>query len=509
MKKINNLLLLMLICIGANAQTTIVLRPDGSSGKDSEVSDYGSNANTNYGDVAVFASYVWTNGTVFREKALLQFDLSSIPADATITSASLDLYADNPTTTFVGSPSTPMNGSNNASYIRRITASWDEHTVTWNNQPSVTSTNQVTLPNSTSTTQDYIGTDVTQLVKDLITYGNNGWMIEQVTTSPSNSMIFRSSDYSDSTYRPRLTITYIQSGCLTLRPGSEGKDSEVSDYSSNVNSNYGDVAVFASYIWNNSSTTFREKALIQFDLSGVPANAFITSASLDLYADNPTSTFVGNPSTPMNGTNNASYIKRITASWDEHTVTWNNQPATTSVNAVTLPTSTSTSQNYIGTDVTQMVQDLLTYGNNGWMIEQITTSPKNSMIFRSSDYSDSTYRPQLYLCYTTDSSYNDSVGSRLTSIKNVVSEKFTASVYPNPYSNQFTIALNGMGQTNDVEITVTNTLGQTLYKKNLIIAEGYKEISINKNELGNQSDILFVTVASGNDKKTFKVLSQH
>ena len=112
MKKLYALLACAIALSGLQAQTTVVIKL-GPNGKDSEVSDYSSNVNQNYGDVAVFASYIWQNtpnSTIYSEKGLVQFDLSQIPANATITSALLDLYADNPTTTFVGNPSTPMSG---------------------------------------------------------------------------------------------------------------------------------------------------------------------------------------------------------------------------------------------------------------------------------------------------------------------------------------------------------------------------------------------------------------
>jgi uncharacterized repeat protein (TIGR01451 family) len=189
--------------------------------------------------------------------------------------------------------------------------------------------------------------------------------------------------------------------CLTIRADSiTGKDSEVLSYSPTTN--FGNQSVFASLVWNNTSTQWTEKALLQFDLSSLPSTAVITSATLDLYADNPTTTFIGNPSTPMNGTNNASYIRRVTSAWDEHLVNWNNQPTATNQNQIILPASTLATQDYIGTNVTQLVQDLLTYGNNGWVIEPVSTTPQNSMVFRSSDYIDSAYRPTLHICFTND-----------------------------------------------------------------------------------------------------------
>ena len=477
----------------ATAQTTLILQPNGQLGKDAQVNDLSSNVDVNFGSSPVFASYVWTNGTTFTNKALLQFDLSTIPANAVIVSASLDLYADNPTTTFVGNPSTPMNGTNNASYVNRITQPWTESTVTWNNQPTVTTTNQVLLPTSTSATQNYLGVDVKQLVEDMLAYGNNGFMIEPVSNSPSNSMVFRSSDYSDSTFRPRLTIVYTYSGCLTLRPGPvDGKDSQVNNLGGNVATNYGSSPVFASYIWSNGNT-YVNKALVQFDFSSIPTNATVTSALLDLYADSPTTTFVGNPSTPMNGTNNASYISRITDAWNESTVTWDNQPSITTTNRVTLPTSTSANQNYTGIDVSALVQDMLAYGNNGFMIEPVSAVPSNSMVFRSSESSDTASRPQLTVCYTLG-----------TGVSALAEPLASTIVYPNPASGSFSIQTGP--HTKPYEVVVRDLIGRILLKTQ--IEEGQELITINANDFDFAAGVLLISVYNNSGSKTFRLINK-
>lgn len=488
-------LLATALCISVFAQTTITLRPNTALGKDAQVNNYGGNASTNFGTSPVIASYVWTNGTVFTNKFYIQFDLSSLPANAVVTSASLDLYADNPTTTFVGNPSTPMNGSNNASYIKRVTSSWDESTITWNSQPTATGTHQVTLPQSNSTTQNYLGVDVTQLVSDMVVNGNNGFLVEPITNQPSNSMIFRSSDYQDSAYWPSLTVTYTLSNCFSLRPdAAAGKDAQVNDYGANASTNFGSSPVIASYVWTNG-TVFNNKFYLQFDLSGVPANAVIDIATLDLYADNPTTTFVGNPSTPMNGSDNASAIKRVTAAWNENTVTWNNQPTSTTTNQGILPQSTSATQNYLGVDVKQLVQDMITYGNNGFLIEPITTQPSNSMIFRSSDNADSASHPRLNICYSIPSAINEAN----------TSEAFR--VYPNPFTDQVVIDLEGLGNDKAAKVQITNALGQLIWENNVMPAEDHKMV-LSKSDLTNATGLLLVNVVTGSAKITRKLLSE-
>ena len=290
-----------------------------------------------------------------------------------------------------------------------------------------------------------------------------------------------------------ISLSISAQTTVVLRPNAaSGKDSEVSDYSANIGSNYGDVGVFASYVWTNGAVTFREKSLVQFDLSSIPANATITSASLDLYCNNPTTTFIGNPATPMNGTNNASYVRRITQAWDEHTVTWNNQPTVSTTNEIILPTSDSVNQNYVGVDVKQLVQDMIAFGNNGFLIEPVATSPSNSMEFKSSDNADSVHRPQLSVCYTT-----------ATTVGHLNQEEINAKVYPNPFNSEFFLQTNGLEE--KTTITVNNMVGQVLYQR--IYETVPNTITISKEELSSSSTILVVTVRTSKSSKTFKLVT--
>src|SRR5262249_35786347 len=121
---------------------------------------------SNWGLHPDFAAAAWTNmGNPSNERSLVQFDLSSIPPSAQITSALLSLFH-NPTPASAPGHS-QLSGPNDA-LLQRITSTWDEMTVTWNTQPTTTTQNQVTLPPSTSATQDYTNIDVTALVQDMV-----------------------------------------------------------------------------------------------------------------------------------------------------------------------------------------------------------------------------------------------------------------------------------------------------------------------------------------------------
>ena len=149
----------------------------------------------------------WTiNGVTVYLRGLFKFDLSSIPASATILSAKLSLYS-NPV---------PLNGDlvhansgpDNSMFIRRITSSWTPPTTTWSNQPPTTATNQVSIPHTSQSFLDLIDADVKNLVVDMQNSGNYGFMIMLQNEVIYNIRDFCSSTYPDATKHPKLVITY-------------------------------------------------------------------------------------------------------------------------------------------------------------------------------------------------------------------------------------------------------------------------------------------------------------
>jgi hypothetical protein len=213
-KKITLLLMSVTFCYVLNAQTTIILQPDGSHGKDAYI-DSRSN-NNNYGSHPDFAAISWTNGgTGVDVRGLIDFDFSSIPAGVTINSASLSLY----------SYDSPANGTHltlsgsNESVLSRVTAFWDEYSVTWSSQPSTTTQNQVFLPASTDSIQDYLNINVTNLVQDMINDPNNshGFLLKLATEEYYRRMIFASSDNPDPKLHPKLEICYSKSSSISER----------------------------------------------------------------------------------------------------------------------------------------------------------------------------------------------------------------------------------------------------------------------------------------------------
>jgi len=143
-------------------------------------------------------------------RSLLEFNLSNIPQNSTITSAKLSLYwGNNNLNTGHSSISYP-----NVAYLKKIIEPWGENTVTWNNQPNTTNTNMVTLPQSTNPTQDYSNIDITTLVQDMVDNPSTsfGFLFKQTAEQYYRAMLFASSDFTDASKHPKITIIYNSNG---------------------------------------------------------------------------------------------------------------------------------------------------------------------------------------------------------------------------------------------------------------------------------------------------------
>ena len=153
-----------------------------------------------------FIAEAWTNqGLVYNIRGMVQFDLSSIPAGATISSAKLTLYAD--PTPINGNLIDATFGSANQMYVARIIDTWSNTTL-WNDQPAVDVASQILVPQTTGLQDDLTDLDVTSLVAPMVSGNNYGFKIYLQNEVTYNSRIYCSSKYADASKHPKLVVTY-------------------------------------------------------------------------------------------------------------------------------------------------------------------------------------------------------------------------------------------------------------------------------------------------------------
>jgi hypothetical protein len=208
-KKIKSLsVLLLIVFYQSNAQSTMTLQPYGNMGDDVLLWDL--TPDSNIVNFAEFRMVAWTwNSVPGLERTMLDFNLGLLPANSIIIHADLSLYGNVGSS---GSHST-LNGSNGCK-IQRITSLWNPATVTWNTQPTSDTINEVLIPPSTGPYDDYLNIDVTSLIQDL--YNNpgvfQGLMFKLSTEVHYRAMIFKTTDQTDTTRFPTLTINYSTVG---------------------------------------------------------------------------------------------------------------------------------------------------------------------------------------------------------------------------------------------------------------------------------------------------------
>ncbi len=201
-------LVLMLICIFSSfsgySQFTLTLYPN----KDAQVISVAPTFNNGS---SPYFSGEWQTPTQ-EVQSLMQFDLSSVPANSIIVSAQL---------TLTGYNHWPPSGSDNSCYLQKLTSSWEESTVTWNTRPGYTATSQIGIAPSTSSTQNYT-MDVKSWVSDWVNgiSTNYGFILKRQTSTFLGALAFNSRDCTDPTKRPKLVIQCIPTDLFTIGTGT-------------------------------------------------------------------------------------------------------------------------------------------------------------------------------------------------------------------------------------------------------------------------------------------------
>lgn len=195
---------------------------------------------------------------------------------------------------------------------------------------------------------------------------------------------------------------------LVLQPGpDEGQNCLVNSSSLyagyNINGNPDIVASSWTYYAQNGTPGIGRTYIKFIGLDGMPDSAIIISAKLSLYGlavgtASPEGN-TGYPGSPYSVDNNC-WLKRVTNDWNPDSLTWNNAPHLTDLNAVAVAASTTRWNNDAkDIDVTNLVDDMLNAQNYGFCLQLKTEQTYRSLSFASCKVADSTKRPQLVVRY--------------------------------------------------------------------------------------------------------------
>jgi len=178
----------------------------GTAGKDTQASG-GSLSNNNWGTYV----YLMTNfGSGSPTRGFCEFDISAIPANMVISSATMSFYH-------------AMNANVGQSLeLRQVLGAWGETTLTWNNQPSNASTQIDTA--QMGGMNEWLDFDVMNVVQDWVdgVSQNYGVRISGINGAYSSAYV-RSSDTPTVTEAPKLeVVSSISPQNPTLDIGNDG-----------------------------------------------------------------------------------------------------------------------------------------------------------------------------------------------------------------------------------------------------------------------------------------------
>lgn len=173
-------------------------------------------------------------------------------AQVTIASATLHIYSDY------------VSGSSAEVRVHRVTASWDESTVTWGNFGGSFDSS---VAASFASGSGWLDVDVTALVQAWVdgTHPNYGLLLEQ--GSMTGYTRYFSSEYSVPAERPKLEICYSSGVCKTIQRGTLGEVADAYIWELYPDANSGS----SERLYTGDILEKEKRSLLWFDVPEVPS----------------------------------------------------------------------------------------------------------------------------------------------------------------------------------------------------------------------------------------------
>lgn len=206
--KLFSFALLSLFGLQLHAQDTLIVGGAGNRIQDAWIWSYNVLADVNFGvidpvvpelhQVLRTEVWQWEAGQDDTIRGLMQFDLADLRVDQ-ILSAELNLW-------HFSNPGYTKQVGANALDLHLVTESWEEDKVTWNNQPAYENKALLSLPKSSSATQDYSQLDVTDVIKDYLKQDAHGLLLKLKEEKSFAGLSFASSEHPNALLHPTLRI---------------------------------------------------------------------------------------------------------------------------------------------------------------------------------------------------------------------------------------------------------------------------------------------------------------
>ncbi len=344
---------------GTAYKATLTAVRDSYVSSHSPDTNYGTNTSMMVGGISIPYSAAY--------HTLAGFDLTVLPADVVILTATLELYQ------------TGSSGNNFIITAQALTGAWTETGVTWNNKPGHTTLDEAV---EGAAEGDWRRWDITALAQkwhsgELSNHGMRlvfGMVSNQTRTFSSRQ----------GTYAPRLVVEYQRRVTLNVM-----SDSYVSEADPDTNYGSESTVVIARH-----STTYQEQhTLFRFDTLPFPTGSTVISAALELHstinlmqANAPQADFTVAPEAILN-------------SWGEGTVKWSNAPGSDGMGDPSVPFPTYWPSPFYF-DVTNIVQGwasgaLLNYG-----IKLVPDGSETGYVFFDTrEYGSGVNAPKLIVTY--------------------------------------------------------------------------------------------------------------
>lgn len=372
-----------------------VLQTTFEASKDTYITGANGNGSTNFGDQQ--SMYIGTSGTtpfVYGYNVLIDFDLSSLPPDAEIISATLRLGLLFNLSRNINSPDAEINVMSEA-----ITESWDEYAVTWLNHPGYSDQGDPANPvDGASVWEEW---DVTNIVTAWKTGAIPQYGIRLFSSASDNIDMYQFYSREYSFNAPELVVSYrTQTPTETPTPTETLTPTPTLPVSGSCP---GTVKIYATrdtftnagqpgvnnadqtrLILGNSTDRY---VFLHFPVEQViPQDQHIYDASLYFYEYGPP--YGDNPLSPWDV-----FVYTPLSAWDELTLTWLNQPGP--FLGLVKELSKTNSDTYVINDLTFFAElwHQGIYQNDGL---GLSLQDENTMLmFESSESTPSYVRPYL------------------------------------------------------------------------------------------------------------------